>query len=144
MAEELRFFIRIALYIALATTVYWFVSYEAAGTVLLGALALTTTAFALVVGVMVRPKPVPTAREDGAGLVATLDRTVGFRERPGAAPVPLALADEPIPPSSAWPLAASIGLLLVGLGLLYGPWFWLPGAGLAAASAWGWTTQLTR
>jgi hypothetical protein len=31
--------------------------------------------------------------------------------------------------------------MLVGLGLLYGPWLWIPGATLGAAATYGWITQ---
>ena len=48
MAEEFRLFLRTAAYIVIAGSVYWIVSLEPSGTVLLGALAAALVAFILV------------------------------------------------------------------------------------------------
>jgi hypothetical protein len=142
MAEEPRFFVRIALYVGGAGTIYWFVSYEAAGSLLLGALAAGAIFFAIVTGVIVRAGR--TNRGPEGGPVAMADRLIGFREHPEDAETgPLELEPEPIAPISIWPIWAALAFLLIGLGLLYGAWFWLPGLSLAAACAWGWTTELS-
>jgi hypothetical protein len=39
-------------------------------------------------------------------------------------------------------VAAGIAAMLIGLGLVYGPWLWLPGLVLLAATVWGWVTEL--
>jgi hypothetical protein len=144
VAEEVRVFIRIALYVVGIGIVYWAVSYEEAGTALLWFLGAGAIFFAVTVQWLLRGAP-DSEKEPGRGPVTALNRAVGFAERPrdelrGA----LDIEEEPIPPSSVWPAAAALGALFVALGLIYGPWFWLPGAGLALLSAWGWLTELTR
>jgi hypothetical protein len=143
MAEELRFFIRVALYLIVADTIYWFVTYEWAGSVLMGTLALGAIFFAIAAGVTargLRTSPVPEPLR--GGLIGGLDRALGFHEPPRE-DGPLDFEDEPIPPSSIWPLVASVGGLLLALGLVYGAWFWLPGASVVLLSIWGWLTELT-
>jgi len=54
----------------------------------------------------------------------------------------LEVDDEPLPHASIWPLAAAVAGLLVGAGLLFGGWFWAPGAALGAVAAWRWLHQL--
>ena len=112
MAEEVRIFVRTGLYTAVIAAIYWFVSYELAGTVLLVSLL------------------------GGAVLFAASARKLG---RKGEAP--LAIEEEPVVTSSPWPFGAALAALLIALGLLYGPWLWMPGAGLALSVAYGWVTQ---
>jgi hypothetical protein len=143
VAEEPRFFIRIALWGVIAGAIYWFVSYEPAGSLLFAFLTGGALFFAVVAGAIAH-----AARSRdliAGGPLAALDRILGFRDDVGdIRSNPLDIEPEPIPPASTWPVFAAWGLLLIGLGLIYGPWFWLPGAGLGAVSAWGWTTELTR
>ncbi|MGH2429289.1 MAG: hypothetical protein ACRDGV_10490, partial [Candidatus Limnocylindria bacterium] len=54
MAEELRFFLRTAIYAAIVAVAYWILSYEPAGTVLLAALALAVIAFVAAVAAFAR------------------------------------------------------------------------------------------
>lgn len=112
MPEELRGPIGVALYIALVTVVYWLVSDEIAGTLLLVFLALA--AVVLVV--------------------------LGWKLRRPAGP-PLEIEEEPVVTTSAWPIVGALAAMLIGLGLLYGPWLWLPGAALALGAGYGWVTQ---
>jgi hypothetical protein len=143
MSEEPRFFVRIAIYATIAGTVYWFLSYEDAGTALFGFLIAGCLFVAITVGLMIRPAR--SERLSSGGPLTTLDRLIGFRDHPAdERGSPLEVEPEAIAPASSWPLFAAAAFLLIGLGLLYGAWFWLPGLGLAAAAAWGWTTELTR
>ena len=165
MAEELRFFVRLAIYLVIADTIYWFATYEWAGSVLMGTLALGAVFFAVAAGATARglrsdgegyipafgkglPRGSHTYGQNSEpasgprGLIRRLDRTLGFNE-PQRNDGPLDIEDEPIPPSSIWPLVASLGGLLLALGLVYGAWFWLPGAGVLLLSTWGWVTELT-
>jgi hypothetical protein len=137
MAEELRFFIRTALYLAIADVIYWFMTYEWAGTVLLGTLALGAIFFAFAARATTEASGAPSSR----GLLSGVERVVGFRDPPGG-DRPLAIDDDPIPPASIWPAVGALGGLLLALGLIYGAWFWLPGAALALLSLWGWLTEL--
>jgi amino acid transporter len=140
--EEPRFFIRIALYASVAGTVYWFASYdERAGSLLFLFLAVATLFFAIVAAAIAH------SSRDGStpsgGPLSALDRVLGFGGVPGNEDrPPLDLEVEPVAPASTWPVFAALSLLLIGLGLIYGAWFWLPGIALAAGSAWGWTTEL--
>lgn len=142
MPEEPRFFIRIALYAVIAGTIYWFVSYEDAGTALFGFLATGCLFFAFTAASLVRARRVESLTAGGP--LSTIDRLIGFRDDPDEDANPLELEPEPISPASTWPLVAASAMLLIALGLIYGAWFWLPGTALAGAAAWGWTTELTR
>lgn len=131
MAEELRFFLRVALFTIVIATIYWFVSYEVAGTTLLAGIVASAIFFIVLVAGGVR------AARSGPKTVTGL---LGFDET--ARDDPLALAEDTFPAASAWPVIASIAAVLLGLGLIYGPWLWIPGAGLGLACTWGWLTEL--
>lgn len=120
-------FVRAALYVALATAIYWLVGDEPAGTLLLGFLLVAALVF-VALGWVVGRRP---ARR--ASLLAFDDE--------GGEQAPLEIEEEPVVTTSAWPLLAAAAAMLVGLGLLYGPWLWLPGAGLGGLAAYGWITQ---
>ena len=131
MAEEVRFFLRVALFTTLIATIYWFVSYEEAGTVLLAGIVASAIFFMVLVLSGVR------AARSGPKSVTGL---LGFDET--GRNDPLALAEDTFPIASAWPAIASIAAVLLGLGLIYGAWLWIPGAGLGLACTWGWLTEL--
>ena len=127
MPEELRVFVRAALYMALITAIYWLVSDEVAGTWLLAFLFVASALFVVLarsVGRRPSKRPSFLAFDDEGGEEA-----------------PLEITDEPVVTTSAWPLVGALAAMLIGLGLLYGPWLWIPGAGLALAGAYGWITQ---
>ncbi|MBA3349889.1 MAG: hypothetical protein H0T12_04970 [Actinobacteria bacterium] len=152
MVEELRFFLRIAIYLVVIGTIYWFVSYEVAGTVLLLSGAIGTGFFVVAARVSFQPKtpedliprPPRTGLKRMAGVFGRYFAFDGEHD-PGGEPAeaPLALAEEGFPESSIWPLAAALATLLLGLGVVFGPWLWIPGVVLGASSLWGWLTQLT-
>ncbi len=146
MAEELRFFLRTALYSAILGLIYWFVSYEVAGSVLLAFVAFSALSFVGVVGGFVhqaRDEIVP-AQASGLGRVGgAFIRLLGFEEHAGASnSEPLAAGLDPLPVGSWWPLVAGVTASFLLLGLVYGPWLLLPGIVLAAATVWGWVTQM--
>ena len=105
MAEEIRFFLRTAIYTLTITVIYWFLSYEIAGSALLLSLGLSAIFFVVVGFVMIRhakEDPLP----DDTRPANVIQRTLGFDEPEGeTVRPPLALEDEPIPSSSIWPLA---------------------------------------
>ena len=130
MAEEVRFFARTVLFTIVIATIYWFVSYEEAGSVLLAGIAASAALFALVILVTV-----PSARRGGRGLRSFL----GFEEK--GPDDPLALEEDVFPLASAWPAIVSLSAALIGLGLIYGAWLWIPGTAIGLAGAWGWIAE---
>jgi Cytochrome c oxidase subunit IV len=151
MAEELRFFVRLALYLIIADAIYWFATYEWVGTVLMGTMAAGAIFFAVAAGLTVRAWGLPRGSVTYAsgspparsGLLGRLDRTLGFGE-PLRADTALVIEEEPLPPASIWPLVAAVGALLLALGLVYGAWFWLPGGAVMFLALWGWLTELSQ
>ena len=99
-----KVFLWVALFLTAITTVYWFRSYEAAGTTLLGGcvlLALIVAGFAWRRGWLRDPPDVPEDRPDA---------------------VPSEVAGQEVgsfPFSSAWPIVLAAGAVFVGVGLLY-------------------------
>ena len=136
MPEEIRVFVRAALYFALITAIYWFVSYERSGTLLLGFLGVASVLFAVTARRLGRK-----TERAGDGVLRRAKSLVALDEEGGGVPPPLEIEEEPVVTASPWPLGAALALMLIGLGLLYGPWLWIPGAGLAAATAYGWLRQ---
>lgn len=131
MAEEVRFYLRVALFTTLIATVYWFVSYEEAGTLLLAGIVASAVIFiVLIAGGVAGSRRGP---KTAAGIL-------GFEETDRDDP--LALGEDTFPTSTVWPLVASVAAVLVTVGLVYGPWLWIPGAGLSLACTWAWVTEL--
>jgi hypothetical protein len=118
MAEEVRFFGRIALFAVLIGTVYWFVSYEAAGTVMLLGFGLATgVAFVLLRrGERAAGLPASAGGEGSAGAPDS--------RRPDG---PFGDESSPVPTRSAAPLTVGVGVALIALGAAFGPWFALAG-----------------
>ncbi|MCV0404391.1 MAG: cytochrome c oxidase subunit 4 [Chloroflexi bacterium] len=140
MAEEFRLFFRTALYVGGAGLVYWLVSLDAPGTVLLVALTLALLAF---VGMAIFLAPRGAGAEGRSGVLGLLNRYIGFHEPVDAAP-PLESGPELVPLGSAWPIITALGMVVIGLGLIFGAWLSLPGIGLVVWGAVGWLTQLDR
>jgi hypothetical protein len=113
-----RIFLGVAAFVAVLAAIYWFVSYEDAGTTLL-ALA---SGLALLFG----------------GYLFVQDRKGG---RAGATPGPQAEEQHYLPEASVWPLGIGVGVFLFFNGLILGPAWTLPGAVLVATSVWGFVRQ---
>ena len=142
MSEEVRFFLRTALYTGIIATIYWLASYEEAGTVLLASLMGAAAFFVGIVSVLVRSTHhgAPDRRRGPAGLIKTV---LGFDEAGAeASAAPMELADEVFPPRSIWPFVCAVAITILLLGLIYGPWLWIPGLGLTIAAALNWMTEL--
>ena len=144
MAEEVRLFVRSLVYLVPLTIVYWIVSDEPAGTVLLGFLVVATLAFAVVV-VALAPQALGDllGRDPVGGLVGVLNRAIGFHERVENEP-PLRARSELVPLASPWPLIAAGALAIVALGLVFGAWLLLPGLVLLVVAGVAWLTELDR
>lgn len=130
MAEELRFFVRTAVFTIVIGTIYWFVSYEEAGSLLLAGIVASATFFVAVIAWSVR-----ASRRGGR----TVKELFGFADT--GPDNPLALDEETFPVSSAWPVVVSVAAVLVAVGLIYGAWLWIPGTALGLAAAWGWLAE---
>ncbi len=140
MAEELRFFLRTALYAAVTAAIYWFLSYEWVGTMLLAFVVAGAGFFTFFFGATVRAA---RSEIESKSLIHVTRRVFGFDERPrDDESGPLATEEEPLPPASIWPLVASLGALLIGGGLVFGGWLWMPGAAISLIAAWGWLNEL--
>jgi hypothetical protein len=134
MPEEIRFFLRTAVYAGAIAAVYWFVSYEPAGSVMLLAVGISGAALAVVFGrsarAPIRIGPVTLARA-----LATFEEPV---EGSAAA---LALDEDEIPAASLVPLVVVAGAAAIAGGAVFGAWLWLPGAALAAIAGWSWLAE---
>jgi hypothetical protein len=144
VAEELRVFLRGALYLVAAGAAYWIVSEEPAGTVLIVALVIALVAL---VAALAAFRPGALRRPADAGRWPAPLRFVtgllGFSERTDAAP-PFVAGDELVPLRSAWPILTAAAIALMGLGLVFGAWLTFPGIALLAWAGIGWITQLDR
>lgn len=148
MPEEMRFFFRNALHTAGIVIIYWLVSREWAGTVmltfLLGASVFFVAAATTLRRTARRESDSPFQQTDPQGRFRgkeLLRRAVGFDavgEDPGA---PLELEEGTFPNASLWPLGAALAATFVGLGFIYGPWLWIPGVSLGIATGSAWLTQ---
>jgi hypothetical protein len=138
-------FLVIAAFFLLIATVYWFVSYEPAGTVLLLVLGLALAAFLAVVAAK-SPRSLAGLPPAG-GMVRRalrgLDRLLGFHEPAGAA-APLEGGPDLVPLSSPWPIVSAAGMVIIGLGLIFGTWLLVPGLAILLLGGIGWLTQLDR
>ena len=139
MAEEYRFFLRTGGWALLAGAVYWLVSRDVAGTILLAGLAVATLAFA---GAAIAFAGASGGAPAG-GILAWLNRAIGFHESPDAPP-PLEGGPELIALSSAWPIVTAGAAVVIGLGVIFGSWLTLPGVVLLVIGLFGWVTQLDR
>lgn len=146
MAEELRFFLRTAIYSGVIAVIYWFASYDAVtgaydwvGTALLAATVLACAAAVALMGAFAR-----RALHGAPGsTLAVLGHWLLLTDPGGEADdEPLAAGLEPLPRSSIWPLVGAAAATCIGLGLVFGPWLTLPGLALLAWTAWSWVTQL--
>jgi hypothetical protein len=123
---EARVMIGVGIFFAVVLAVYWFTSYESAGTVMLF--------FTIILGLLPgsyflwwsrRMRPRPEDRED-----ATMEEGSG--------------AVGSFPEQSIWPLCLGAGCALCALGLVFGLWFAIMGSVLAFSAAAGYTIESRR
>ncbi len=104
----------------LVATVYWFVTYETTGTVILASMGLAPLIVAAWAALHGRgPKPPPDRPDAGED-----DERA---EQPAGA----------FPLSTAWPAAFAAGSLLVATGLVFGVWLFLVGVAVSAIAVYG-------
>lgn len=108
-----RIFLGMAAFVAVLGAIYWFVSYEDAGTTLLALAAGLALFFGAYLFVQDRKRPPPTGDAGGHYL----------------------------PEASVWPFGIGLGLFLAANGLILGPAWTLPGAVVVATSVAGFVAQ---
>ena len=123
MKTESYVFLGIAAFFAVITAVYWFASYEQAGSTML----LVTVGMGLMPGVWLlwwarRMAPRPEDRTDAV-------------QADGAGPVGR------FPGPTAWPVILATGAVLAANGLAFGVWPALPGAALVVIAVGGATVS---
>jgi hypothetical protein len=128
LPEEVRFLGRLAIYALGIGVAYWFVSYEAAGTVLLIGFGIATGGGFVVLW--------RGSRRGAAG--ASVPASDPGSD-PGASPDgPFGDESGPVPSGSLVPLEVGFGIAVIGLGLVFGPWLILAGVVPFLAGAWSW------
>jgi hypothetical protein len=129
VTEEGRVFLRTAVYALGVAAIYWFVSYEVAGTVMLVVLGIAAAALtAMLPGTGGRTTPLGVAKDLA---------TFGEQEVPA-----LELEAVPLPTLSLMPLFVAVGAVGVTMGLVFGAWLWLPGALTILGAGWHWLREL--
>ena len=116
---EVWLFIAMAAFGLILGTVYWFVTYEPAGTVLLGAFGLASAVGAVILAWRSRASaPAPSGPES---------------------------AEQGTMQLAGWaPLIGGIGFAMIGLGLILGPVLALPGVIVAIAGGRAWLAAIVR
>jgi len=117
MPEELRFMLRSAIYSLFVGTVYWFLTYEAAGTVLLVGAGMSA---GVMFGALLFEWRRSGHRLSGPvwrwALLPPADAQSGTTDESGRLPRP-----------SLGPLAGALGVALVALSLVFGIWMAVAG-----------------
>jgi len=131
--EEIAFWLRSAAFGLLIGGVYWYLTYEWAGSILLVLFGVASAGAAAVLGYLVRRR----AHEHGP-------------EGAGEAVVPGMRAEGPLgddrgrlPDGSTAPFVFGVGLLLVVLSLPFGGWFILAALVPLVLGGWGWLALAT-
>ena len=134
MAEEPRLFFRSAVFGLVVAAIYWLVSGEVAGTILLGAFGL---AGVLLTGVLLR-----AWRSQGGHLRLQPGRLVGLETIDDAQRVVPEV--ERFPSPGLAPLLGGLGLTLAGLSLAWGPAFIIVALPLLLLAALSWYRSAVR
>lgn len=119
MKTEGAIFVGIAAFFTVIAAIYWFTSYEEAGSVLL----LLAAGLGAIPGAWLMWR--------ARGMAPRLEDQEDADAAAGAGPVGT------FPESSVWPFVFAIGLALAGVGFVFGVWFALPGLPLAVAGVVG-------
>ncbi len=127
MPEEIRFFLRTAVFGLAIAVVYWFRSYDAVGTVMLGGFGVAGAFLAVVF--------VRSLRARGWHPTGRLSAWLGLGDTAGS---PLGGEPTRYPAPGCAPIACGLGLALVALGAVYGPPPVLVAAPFLAFGGWTW------
>ena len=123
MKDEWRLFAGGAVIVGATAALYWFITYEHAGSVLLalcgGALALLAGWLFLQARRLDGPRPEDGDAEPGDGA-----EEIGY-----------------FPSSSIWPFVAACGIVVLSVGLVFGVWLSLFGGILLAVATLGYAVE---
>jgi Cytochrome c oxidase subunit IV len=127
LGPDVTLFARMAAFGLIVGAVYWFLTYEVAGTVLLSTFGLASAIAGIAVFVGSR----------------RLRRTE-TEATPADNAVPATADVEPLPRPGWAPLGIALGLGAVAIGAAFGPWLAIAGALLAIRSAKSWLDAAVR
>jgi hypothetical protein len=135
-SQETRVFLLMAAFGLGVAAIYWYVSHEAAGTILLAGFGLATGLIAVLLAASD-----PTSRRpasDGGGVLGDADTTVG-----GTRGADRPFADETgrLPDATVAPFAVGAGVALAATGLIFGLAPVIVGALPLGWGAWQWLTS---
>jgi hypothetical protein len=133
MKFESRIFLASAAFHAVVATIYWKWSHEEAGTAMLAMGGVAWILLWLYLALQSR-----RIRRHGPGGLARPEDRNDATIAEAAGPVAR------FPGPSVWPLAIGWGATVLGLGLVFGPWFALIGLALMVASAAGYAAESQR
>ena len=140
MTDEAGILLRVSIFGLVAAVIYWFLSYEAFGTVallLLGA----GPGFAGLILVQEQRQRGGT----GESRADAMRRLAGIPPQDPPGPSDLEAEDLGVLPlPTIWPLAASLGMAVLFTGLIYGLWLVILGIGLLGYAVWGWLAVVNR
>lgn len=121
-----RMFALLAALVAPFAVVYWFLSYERAGSVMLAFFVLAFLFLAGTIYLHGRGKtPLPEDRADASPTDA--DEDLGF-----------------FPSRSVWPFIIGVAATMIAYGLVFSAWVAMPGLGLLATAAAGYAAEAQR
>jgi hypothetical protein len=140
MTDEAGILLRVSGFGFAAGIIYWFLSYEAFGTVALLLLGAGPGFAGLIL--------VQEQRQRGGGgesRANVLRRLAGIPPQDPPGPRDLEADDLGVLPlPTIWPLAVSLGVAILFTGLIYGLWLVILGLGLIGYGAWGWLAAVNR
>ena len=122
MKVEWRLFLGAAGFFSVTAAAYWFITYEHAGTAMLGASVPAFAMVALWLAFQARKAP-PRPEDDGEAPI-TADDDLGY-----------------FPSASAWPFVLSAGAVILANGMVFGPPIAVVGAILLVAGVFGYARE---
>ncbi len=126
MKAESWIIVSIAIFCALVAPIYWWITYDPTGTTALVMTTLLCTLLGFYLIVVAKQIPArPEDRDDGDIIDGAGE--LGF-----------------FPPYSWWPLYCSLAFTAIVLGLVFGWWLFIIGAGLGLFTLIGWIFEYYR
>jgi hypothetical protein len=137
--QETRFFVFIGVFGLVLAAIYWFASYELAGTVLLFAFGLAGAVAGLRL-IASRPKRVARGAAQADPLGDALGPEAGEGAGGGTGGVDRPFLDEAgrLPDETLAPLAVGLGVALALTAIVFGPWLLVAGILPFGWGAWAW------